>query len=268
MKQEEYNVFSEYNNEGNPATVIPIRLSESENYNLLDIAKENKGVSVFVTLHDLIVKDVLIYSSSERINFCGHGILALYRFLNSNCINCDHLTLGDKKVSFSVTEDKYWFSTDSANIRKAELDVDLVAEAFGLHASDFVEPEFYEASIGSPKLLVELEDLNTIKKVNPHFELIKRISLDYKFNGFFLFTRDTIDPSSDFFARSFNPLSGIQEDIATGVAAGALGLVLKKRYGDLQEFKVEQGHLFDNRCKIFIKEVNGSIFVGGHVTPR
>lgn len=122
------------------------------------------------------------------------------------------------------------------------------------------------ASIGSPKLLVPVKNLKYLQDISPDFQKISKWSAYNQVNGMYVYTKDTLSSTSDFHTRSFNPLFGIDEDIATGVAAGALCGVIHHKFNK-KNLTIKQGHNLNHDCRIstFI-DIKGDIQVGGFAT--
>ncbi|MBI4371373.1 MAG: PhzF family phenazine biosynthesis protein [Elusimicrobia bacterium] len=119
------------------------------------------------------------------------------------------------------------------------------------------------ASIGSPKLLVPFLRRRDIDRLRPDYPLIRRWSAQNKVNGIYAYTRDSRSSGSAFYARAFHPLSGNNEDAATGVAAAALvgSYAAPKDYG--RTFFVEQGYAMGRSCRIAIGYHRNGLTIGG-----
>jgi len=100
--------------------------------------------------------------------------------------------------------------------------------------------------------------------LKPQFDKISTWSQDNEVNGFYVYTNETLDKASNFHARNFNPLSGKDEDIATGIAAAALALSFSKKH-NMGTYIIEQGHFLQRLCTIYVDVSNNSIRVGGNV---
>lgn len=118
-------------------------------------------------------------------------------------------------------------------------------------------------SAGS-KLMIPLNSLPAVFKIIPDLGGIGKYCIETGVKGFYPFTRETIDSRSDFHARQFNPLAGVNEDPVTGMAAGALGAYAKK-YQLLGKNSaiVEQGYVLNKAGKVYIDLASG-IKIGGY----
>ena len=81
-------------------------------------------------------------------------------------------------------------------------------------------------------------------------------------NGLYVYTADA-GPEIDFAARAFNPNGGLNEDPATGVAAGALISVLPE--SSQRNFVIDQGDAMGKPSRLYVSRQDGQILVGGCV---
>jgi PhzF family phenazine biosynthesis protein len=79
------------------------------------------------------------------------------------------------------------------------------------------------ASIGSPKLLVEVTDTDALYALRPDLPAIAAWGQANGVNGIYAWCRRA---DGDYEGRNFNHLDPVLEDSATGVAAGALSVAL------------------------------------------
>lgn len=112
------------------------------------------------------------------------------------------------------------------------------------------------ASVGSPKLLLEVADRTTLRALRPNLELIADWGRLHGVNGCYAYCR--LD-DGQYEGRNFNHLDPAREDCATGVAAGALAWHLQK------SMSVQQGHVTQQPCLIEVELQNGLAWVGGMV---
>jgi PhzF family phenazine biosynthesis protein len=110
------------------------------------------------------------------------------------------------------------------------------------------------ASIGSPKLLVEVADRSLLDSLRPDLAGIAQWSRTHGISGIYAYcsVRDGV-----YAGRNFNHLEPRLEDAATGVAAGALALALERSVTLLQ------GDGLGRPCTLVARYVNGAVQVGG-----
>jgi trans-2,3-dihydro-3-hydroxyanthranilate isomerase len=148
--------------------------------------------------------------------------------------------------------------------------VDVIVGAVGLNPDELALNEWPINIVQTevPHLMVPVKDLASLKKAISHKSLLKEISERFGFEGCYLFT--TKDPGEKYLAetRFFNPGMGIDEDPATGTAAGPLagylqmlGYIEKNR-----NFLILQGKYVEHPSTIRVKVVDDGIWVSGSST--
>ncbi|MEM2141841.1 MAG: PhzF family phenazine biosynthesis protein [Candidatus Thorarchaeota archaeon] len=136
------------------------------------------------------------------------------------------------------------------------------AMALGLSLADIMSPfPIQTVSTGVPQLMVPVSSLRALRRIQPNPELLNQLQSDSDWLSIQVFTRETLDPTSDVHVRHFAPLLGIEEDPVTGSAAGSMAGYLIK-YGiiapsqPVTSIVIEQGHILGRPGKIFV-EVDG-----------
>ncbi len=260
------NVFTKNLNEGNPAAVV-IDFSGSENEMQKLATTLNMPVTVFILPSKTATCNVLLrfFSSATELEMCGHGTIAAACYLFNQhslesivagTIHKQILELVKKpngSIQFAVSKaEKINFAIDKNEIAGLlRIPSDLIADK---------RLPFCVGSIGSQKLLVPVASRKILQEIMPDFSSIKSWSIKNKINGIYVYTNDTVDKSSSFHARSFNPKSGINEDIATGVAAAALATVLPDNN---KNYIIEQGDILGKPSRIIISIKKDIVYVGG-----
>lgn len=110
------------------------------------------------------------------------------------------------------------------------------------------------SSVGSPKLLIEVADRATLRALAPPLQRIFDWGQEHGVNGCYVYCRVGED---QFEGRNFNHLDPAREDVATGVAAGALCAWLER------DIVVHQGAGCGNPCTLLARIDGQSILVGG-----
>jgi PhzF family phenazine biosynthesis protein len=112
------------------------------------------------------------------------------------------------------------------------------------------------ASVGSPKLLIEVADVATLDALRPDLALIAQWSQAHGVNGCYVYCRLG---AGEYEGRNFNHLDPALEDSATGVAAGALTALLG------HGIVLRQGRASGRACLIRTQIEGDAILVGGLV---
>ena len=131
--------------------------------------------------------------------------------------------------------------------------VKLVTELLAAPGLTLASPPML-ASVGSPKLLVEVKDSATLHGLRPNLARIVTWGKANGVNGCYVYCRTG---ESAYEGRNFNHLDAALEDSATGVAAGALGAWLGRG------LTMRQGQAMGNPCRILALVDGETIYVGG-----
>lgn len=270
-----YKVFTDDSSRGNPAAVVEYR--GWPDAKLLEIARNSGApVTVFVQFSSDQEKDAVLrfFSSEQEMTFCGHGTLAAGAFMLQQ-YERDRLQVvcgsGTPIVIAKSPQGHYYFKTERARRLAMIPDRIEVAHMLGRDPGDILDnAPFCAASIGSPKLLVPLRHLNALDEMKPKFEKIKEWSGKYRINGVYAYAfHEPEEKAPDhgavyIHARGFNPLFGIPEDAATGVAAGALGDLLFQGGGP-SAYVISQGKHVGAESEIRVEVKAESVEIGGFV---
>ncbi len=259
MRIHEFLCFGERPGEGNPALVI-----EGGNGNpgwRRALARERNLTCVFVDPgDDLETAAVLdfVYPHA-RSPLCLHATLAAAQILFER--QGRHAPL---MVKTAMQGQPLLLARDGEHVfvrlaRQAppRVDIDAALPARLLAAPDLVlasAPRL--ASVGSPKLLLEVDSVETLYALAPDLALIHVWGKEAGVNGCYAWCR-TGDGEVE--GRNFNHLEPQLEDSATGVAAGALALALG------QGLMLRQGRATGRLCLIHTALEGEAVLVGGLV---
>jgi len=119
------------------------------------------------------------------------------------------------------------------------------------------------ASVGSPKLLLEVDSVDTLYALAPDLALIHVWGKEAGVNGCYVWCRtgkSSGDGEVEVEGRNFNHLEPSLEDSATGVAAGALTLALG------HGLTLRQGRATGRNCLIRTALEGEAVLVGGLVS--
>lgn len=142
-----------------------------------------------------------------------------------------------------------------------------IASALGLAKNDLriddMVPTVVETEVAH--VMVPVMNLQSLNDCKPDNRKLIEISKEYGFEGFYCFT--LAEQGQDHIAESrfFNPLIGIDEDAATGTAAGPLiGFLEKNGYAQRdKEYKILQGVKLNQPSLIETIVTDSGILVGG-----
>lgn len=265
--------FTRDKNQGNPAGVV-LDADNLLDGRMIEISKElGFSESAFVTKSKEANIGIKYFSPLQEVDLCGHAtIAAVYALLKKGKIYIGRekskpITVETKVGILSVEVHKNGLIVMSQNEPQFWGDVhnkNEVARLLGLSVQEIVDYPIQTVSTGVPKLIIGVDSLKTLFKIKPDLEGIKAYCKEHLVKGLYPFTVETVDEDSDFHARQFNPLVGIDEDPITGVAAGALGAyAVEHKVLDKNNFIIEQGYCMDKGGKMYV-EVDGKVKVGGY----
>lgn len=249
--------FTHDRSQGNPVGIIFDADNLTDEQMMYIVQKTGYSECAFIQKSTIATVKVRFFSSTKEMNLCGHATIALFHILHSSESE-QMLTQETRAGILSVSRrDDGMIEMEQANpiFYQQEYDVDIIAQMLGI-AVELIINVPLRVSTGTPKLLVELKDIDTLWGLNPNFESIKALVP----TGIYAFVK-----INDHFynARQFNPSTGLNEDPVTGVAAGALGAYLKKYCLIDKSIIVEQGHMLGKIGQIYVDTCNG-IKVGGY----
>lgn len=259
--------------QGNPAGVIlfPENVSDAQ---MIEIAKDlGFSESVFVFKSDKANYKLRFFTPTQEVDFCGHATIAAWHELLNQ-----ELDLNDLASEVYTQETKAGIQSVSCfkdgfiEMRQAKpivsdpkIEKDEVADFFGINNDEISEYPLEIISTGVPKLLVPVKSLEILFKIKPNLEAIKKYCESSGARGVYVFTNETTEISSDFHARQFNPLAGIDEDPVTGVAAGALSVyAVRHKLLPKNTFIIEQGKIVGKFGKMYTRVIGDEIFIGGY----
>ena len=273
MESYKYKVFTKDKNGGNPAVVV-----FDDGLDTDELQKAARSIDAYLTVFILPKENrfdgvrLRFFGRKGEMDLCGHGMLAagyayVQRFGKSDLL----LETNVKTVALTVRDGSLvQFKTEGSVLSgPPQIDKDELLRYLGINPQivDFNRP-FCVASIGSPKLLVPITDLQSLWEIEFDLNALEKWSAETKVNGAYFYCLDTVNKNSLAHARAFNPLLSKSEDAGTGVAAGALAEVLmgKSSAGE-SDYVVEQGYVLGTKCEIYVSLRQDCIKVGGFVTP-
>ena len=210
--------------------------------------------TVFISHSRAYDKKLEYYTVEGPIDFCGHATLAALK----------HLEIKDKIYietenfilqAFNEGEE-YFLSVDNPEFLET-IAYGRIAGSLGIEKTDFDQNfPIQVVSTGLKDLMVPIKDVDTLKKIKPNFESIKKISNDLGIVGYHLFTMEG-------HTRNFAPAFGIDEEASTGSSNSALFAYLNQYIGQEKKRIFLQGHFMGSPSKIIVKEKDNLTFVGG-----
>jgi PhzF family phenazine biosynthesis protein len=153
-----------------------------------------------------------------------------------------------------------------ATVRQT-IPADKIAAALGLIKDDLridsLVPTVVQTEVAH--IMVPMKTLQLLNDCVPDKQRLIELSKQYQFEGFYCFAFATQNSSNVVESRFFNPLIGIDEDAATGTAAGPLiGFLTKNNYTQLnKKYQILQGVKLNQPSIIEVMVRENDILVGG-----
>jgi len=150
---------------------------------------------------------------------------------------------------------------------KQEIPTYRIAVALGLKIEDLDVNSFVPTIVKTEvaHTMVPIKNSQILNSFVPDNQLLIQISKEYNFEGFYCFA--PADEGQDHIVetRFFNPIIGINEDPATGTAAGPLiGFLTEKKFTKSdKEYKILQGVRLKQASIIEVMNREEDILVGG-----
>ncbi len=239
------NAFIDNNSGGNPAGVV-LDADELNNQQKLSIAKKvGLSETAFVSKSTQADFKLDFYTPSRQIAHCGHATIAVFSYLSQ---------LGKVKQG--------WYTKETIEgTRKIQIDGDMaymqqlapkysaikkhhkrILNSIGVTEFDIINQPLL-VNTGNSFVIIGVKDKNILTKLKLDFEAISSVSEDLDLIGYYVYTNETQGKGSDVSTRMFFPRYGVDEEAATGMAAGPMACYLFDKMAIKKEkFSIEQGH--------------------------
>jgi len=265
MHVERYRCFGATALNGNDAVVVSG--PELSSWSLEDrqqfTIEQHAHACVFVDADDSASGQIRLdfYYPHTRSPLCLHASLAaadhVWRTGQHGGVLLLTSSMKNQPLAFDRAGDDIFVSVDVQQADFPDVSISDAATLLRCDAGVLVSsPE--AASVGSPKLLVEVASEDVLYSLRPDLDGITEWGRTNGINGCFVYTRMGASPGQ-YAGRNFNHLDATLEDPATGVAAGALSIRLNA------DITLYQGQNLDNPCVIRASRAAGKIRVGGRV---
>jgi PhzF family phenazine biosynthesis protein len=245
------NAFVDGEAGGNPAGVVMDADNLEQSQKQAIAAALGLSETAFVSSSEKAGFKLEFFTPSRQIAHCGHATIATFSLLrqlgrvgegwtSKETIdgNRDILIAGDMAFMQQLAPRYRDIDGDSALFQE-------VLAALRIDAQQLM-PEVLPSVVntGNGFLIVPLRDEATVAGLKPDQASIERLSEQLDLIGFFVFSSQVRVAGRDAGARMFAPRYGIEEEAATGMAAGPLACFLRYRLGlTASRLLIEQGRL-------------------------
>jgi PhzF family phenazine biosynthesis protein len=246
--------FSSRPGSGNPALVIEGAAPDAAGRQAF--ARERNTTCVFLD-EDGDSARVDFFYPHMRSPLCLHATLAaaavLFARAGAPATIVIETAMKRQRLALSREGDGYFARLAAQPVPDVGVTPALVATL--LQAPGIVLPSAPQvASVGSPKLLVQVADTDALYALAPDLPAIVAWGQAHGVNGIYAWCRR---PDGELEGRNFNHLDPALEDSATGVAAGALSVALG------QDLVLRQGTATGRDCLIRTRFDGAALLVGG-----
>ncbi|WP_339845637.1 PhzF family phenazine biosynthesis protein [uncultured Halopseudomonas sp.] len=267
---------------GNPAGVVLDAERFSSEQKQMIAAAVGLSETAFVSASDLADIKLEFFTPTQQIAHCGHATIATFSYLSQNGLltsddssketidGCRSIKIVHESAYMEQKAPRYEPLTDDHH--------QLVLRSLGINSADLIagaSPTL--VNTGNSFVVVGIRDADVIQGLEPDFALIEELSDALDLIGLYVFSFDGVGDGRDAGARMFAPRYGIQEESATGMAAGPLACYLREHVGlDKQAFVLEQGQwmspaspsLINVRLHIGANGKIESLFAGGRASLK
>ncbi|MEH6474287.1 MAG: PhzF family phenazine biosynthesis protein [Sneathiella sp.] len=221
---------------GNPAGVV-LNADGLTDTDMISIAGQvGLSETAFVSKSETEGFKLDFFTPNRRISHCGHATIATFSYLSELGLVSDGETSketvdGPRKIV--IKKGAAFMEQLAPKYRKAEdwieddVTVDQVLASIGLDKSDLdarIEP--LVVNTGNNFLILGVSSAAALKDLKPNFDEISDISDKLDLIGYYIFTTDPAATDNAATTRMFAPRYAIEEEAATGMAAGPLACVL------------------------------------------
>lgn len=230
---------------GNPAGVVLNADSFSNEEKQRIAAKVGLSEIAFVSKSNQADFKLEFFTPTRQIAHCGHATIATFSYLKKNgFIAGDHSSKetidGNRDIYFK--NELAYMEQASPSYKNVETELPEILESLNLSKADL--PENHLPSIvntGNSFLIIPVANKITLQDIRPDMGKIRKYSEKHNLIGYYIFiffSEENVDAST----RMFAPRYGIDEESATGMAAGPLACYLfANNFTTKTELRIKQG---------------------------
>ncbi|HEU4853132.1 MAG TPA: PhzF family phenazine biosynthesis protein [Telluria sp.] len=254
----EFLCFGAEDDQGNPALVV-MQGSPSGDQRQ-QFARDSGKTCVFVDAVDDAPAGFVLdfYYPHARSPLCVHATIAAAALLANDTPVTVSTAMRGQRMELRKNGDTCSVSLQRHDASDVQVSTALLRELLSAPSVELVG-DARVASVGSPKLLVQVKDVATLHALRPDLHAIAAWSKASGVNGIYAYC---VRDDGDIEGRNFNHLDPALEDSATGVAAGALTVLFGRAV------RVHQGATQRNPCLIVTGIEGDTVHVGGRVAAR
>ncbi|MEP1553746.1 MAG: PhzF family phenazine biosynthesis protein [Paraglaciecola sp.] len=239
------NSFIDGTTGGNPAGVV-LNADTLNTAQKLSIAQQvGLSETAFVSASSSADFKLDFFTPEKQIAHCGHATIATFSYLSQlNLITHPKTSKetieGNREIE--IKGDFAYMEQLAPSYQDVDLDSEHVLKALGITQNQLLKAPMI-ANTGNNFLIVGVKSKGDLSAIKPNQTLIANLSKKYNLIGFYVFTTETNQGNRDASSRMFAPFYGIDEESATGMAAGPLACYLYDHMEIHKDiFVIEQGY--------------------------
>ncbi len=235
---------------GNPAGVVLAADGLGADQRQTLAARLGLSETVFVGASATASRRLEFFTPTQQIAHCGHATIAAFWLMQHlgqlpDGVHSKETVDGHRAILIEGARIAMEQSAPTYTELATGTDLQQVLDALQLQADDLIAgspPAVVHT--GNAFLVVGVRSREVLATIQPQLEPIHRFSHAHDLIGFYVFCLQPDLPGRHAAARMFAPRYGINEEAATGMAAGPLACWLHDRLGMAQSrFVLEQGRL-------------------------
>ncbi|WP_207420266.1 PhzF family phenazine biosynthesis protein [Desertivirga brevis] len=268
------NAFS-YNEEGGNKAGVVLDADDLSKEQKQEVARKiGLSETAFISRSDLADFKLEFFTPSRQIAHCGHATIASFAFLkekgrvgNKSATSKETID-GIREIRF-LDGEVYMEQKTPIFTYPDQRETKMILDSLGLHMVPNVPPCF--VNTGNSFMVLDVGDEVTLRGLEPDYTKITEITQRNNLIGYYVFFKSFGD--FDASARMFAPAYGIEEEAATGMAAGPLAAWLYEYGKKKEEYRIAQGYFMKepSPSRIAVKlqaesALIASMFAGGEAT--
>ena len=241
------NAFTDGESGGNPAGVVLDADKLSVSQKLKIAAKVGLSETAFVSSSKSADFKLDFFTPKRQIAHCGHATIATFSYLQQlgriKKADPSKETIDGNRNIF-IDGDMAFMEQLAPSYNEVTQFMESLISSLGISVRDLLSNyKPFIVNTGNSFLVVPLKNETAVLSAHPDFGAIHKISEEFDLIGYYIFSQHTKIPGRDAGTRMFAPRYGINEESATGMAAGPLACYLYDKMGINKEvYLIEQGH--------------------------
>lgn len=274
----EVKAFTDKASGGNPAGVVILNNTTLTNRQKQKLStRAGYSETAFIEEIDENEFKIDFFTPAKQIVHCGHATVAGFGYMLSEGIinegeHLMHTSDGGSNKVFVKNEKIYLEQRAPVykELKETGVSMNDISNSIGVDFSKLSDEPMI-VNTGNSFLLISLDSIKDLANLKPDFSLMSSISEQLDLVGYYVFNAD-----NQIYSRMFAPWYGINEESATGMAAGPLACYLNEvKNIDNNLFHISQGYHMsspspsqltvklqeDLNNKIVSLKVGGSVFI-------